>query len=406
MSNVFQSITTGAANLKNIYEGPILTQFNDDLPMYKNIEKEHKGWSGLAVIRSLKVRRNQGVGAGSDGGNLPSIGAQTNVNATINAKFNWLRFGITAGMVASSKNDAGSFVRQASYELEEGYNDLKNDISRQVSWNGRGDLCAVNTAAVASTSLVIKGREDVEAALKFIDVGAVVDIVTTAGVYKAQGITVTATSGSATALTATLTLDSPVTCAAGDILVRTGSYNKEIQGLLYSLDGATTGSVYGIDRAVYQVYQGAVVDADAAQLGLDLMKQAQVLGRRRGGAKVKAWMLDFDTERFYEKLLVADKRFVNTMKGDGGFSTKESEHLEYGGAPIIPDKDFPRRLVGIDPQAWKWYVLEEMKFASETGAMYIAQTDVDAWEVRIRFFANLFNQKPSACPTLMDYISP
>jgi hypothetical protein len=101
MANTFQSISTGAANLKNIYEGPVLTQFNDDLPIYKNIEKEHKGWSGLAIVKSLKMRRNQGIGAGSDGGNLPSIGAQTNVQATINAKFNWLRFGLTAGMVDS-----------------------------------------------------------------------------------------------------------------------------------------------------------------------------------------------------------------------------------------------------------------------------------------------------------------
>lgn len=405
MSNTFQSISTGAANLKNIYEGPVLTQFNDDLPVYKNISKEHKGWSGLAVIKSLKLRRNQGIGAGSDGGNLPAIGAQTNQNATINAKFNWLRFGITAGMVASSKNDAGSFVRQAAYELEEGYNDFRADINRQISWNGRGDLCAVNTAAVASTSLSIKGREAVEAALKFVDVNQIVDIVSTAGVVKATGVTITATSGTPTALTATLTLDQPVTCAADDILVRTGSYNKEIQGFLYSLDNGTT-SIYGIDRSVYQIYQGSVIDGGGVNLQLDLMKQAQVLARRRGGAKIKAWWTDFDTERFYEKLLVSDKRFVNTRKGDGGFTNGEQDYLEYGGAPMVPDQSTPRRMFGIDPQAWKWYVLEEMKFASETGAMYIAQTDVDAWEVRVRFFANLFNQKPNACATLEDYISP
>jgi hypothetical protein len=207
-------------------------------------------------------------------------------------------------------------------------------------------------------------------------------------------------------LTATLTLDTAVTCAADDILVRTGSYNKEIQGMLYTLDGLTTGSIYGIDRAVYQVFQGSTIDGAGANLQLDLMKQAQILARRRGGAKIKAWWTDFDTERFYERLLVSDKRYVNTMKGDGSFTTGGQEYLEYGGAPLVPDQSMPRRLIGIDPNAWKWYVLEEMKFASETGAMYIAQTDVDAWEVRVRFFANLFCQKPSACASLEDYISP
>lgn len=405
MSNVFQSITTGAANLKNIYEGPIVTQFNDDLPIYKNIEKETKGWSGLAVIRSLKVRRNQGIGAGSDGGNLPSIGVQTNVDATINAKFNWLRFGITAGMVASSKNDAGSFVRQASYELEEGYNDLRNDVNRQISWNGRGDLALVNTAAVASTTLVIKGRESVEPALKFVDVGQMLDIVTSGGTVQASGVQVVSISGAPTDLTATLTLSQSVTASADSILVRSGSFNKEIQGMLYSLDNGTS-TIYGVDRSTYISYQGAGVDASSANLSLDLIKRAQILARQRGGAKIKAYWTDFDTERFYEKLLVADKRFVNTMSGDGSFTTKENSYLEYGGAPMVPDQSCPRRILGIDPNCWKWYVLEELKFASETGTMYIAQTDVDAWEVRVRFFANLFNQKPSACPFLLGYISP
>lgn len=406
MANTFQSITTGAANLKNIYEGPILTQFNDDLPVYKNIEKETKGWSGLAVVRSLKVRRNNGIGSGTDGGNMPSIGAQTTVNATINAKFNWLRFGITAGMIASSKNDAGSFVRQASYELEEGYNDLKNDINRQIGWNGNGCLATVNTASVASTSLVIAGRESVDPALMFVDVGLQFDVYDSTGAtLKAAGVTVTAVSGTPTALTATLTLDTAITTSATDILVRSGSINNDIQGMLYSLDGLTT-SIYGVNRSTYPSYQGAVVSASSNALSLDYLKQAQVLARRRGAAKVKAWWTNFDSERFYERLLVSDKRFVNTMTGDGSFTTTGTQYLEYGGAPVIADKDFSRRFIGIDPSAWKWYVLEEMKFASETGAMYIAQTDVDAWEVRVRFFCNLFNQKPSACPVLSTYIAP
>lgn len=35
-------------------------------------------------------------------------------------------FGITGPMIAASKSNVGSFVRCASFELEEGYNDLKS----------------------------------------------------------------------------------------------------------------------------------------------------------------------------------------------------------------------------------------------------------------------------------------
>jgi len=42
----------------------------------------------------------------------------------------------------------------------------------------------------------------------------------------------------------------------------------------------------------------------------------------------------------------------------------------------------------------------------ETGSIYIAQTDNDQLEVRVRFFANMFNEKPSASAVLYQYISP
>ncbi len=37
---------------------------------------------------------------------------------------------------------------------------------------------------------------------------------------------------------------------------------------------------------------------------------------------------------------------------------------------------------------------------------YIAQSDVDSYEVRLRWFGNLFNEQPSACAVLTNYISP
>jgi hypothetical protein len=91
MSNVFQNLTNGLGQLKNFYEGPIVSQFNDDMPAYRAIEKDKKSWSGLQVVRPLKVRRNQGIGATTDGGDLPAIGKQNVQQAIIQAKYNYLR---------------------------------------------------------------------------------------------------------------------------------------------------------------------------------------------------------------------------------------------------------------------------------------------------------------------------
>ena len=48
----------------------------------------------------------------------------------------------------------------------------------------------------------------------------------------------------------------------------------------------------------------------------------------------------------------------------------------------------------------------ELEWADETGAYMIAQTSADSFEARLRLFANLFLEKPSASACLQNYISP
>lgn len=406
MANSFQSVTSGLAELKNYYQGPIISQFNDDLPVYRGAAKGKHSWSGQQVIRPIKVRRNQGIGATSDGGSLPAIGRQTTVQAIIAARYNYLRFGVTGPMIKASQQDIGSFVRAAAFELEQGYMDLKSDVNRQLSWDGTGDLARMNAAASGATSIVIKGREDTDAALRFVDIGLVFDVYSS-GTLVSSGHEVTAiTSGDADDTTATLTVSPALTASADDVLVRSNATESlEIQGLLTQLDGATS-TVFNVDRSEYISFQGNVVDRGAAQLTLDAMQQAQDEAERRGGGMVNAIYTDFASRRMYQKLLTADKRYVNTMKGDGGFSSVDENYLEFNGVPVVADKDAPRRMFFLKNGNIVKYVLCEMEFADETGSMYIAQTDNDELEVRIRFFANLFNEQPSGSAVITNYVSP
>lgn len=406
MANLFQSISSGLAELKNFYEGPIVDLFNEELPVLRGAEKIKKGWNGYQVVRPLRVRRNQGIGAVTDGGTLPAIGRQSTVQAVISSKFNYLRFGVTGPMIKASQSDVGSFVRSAKYELEMGYNDLKSDVNRQLSWDGTSDLATANANTVASLSLVIAGRESVEPALKFVDVGLVFDIYTSAGVLVQSAITVNSiSSGTPESSTATIVCNVPVTCSATDVLVRSGSFGNEVQGLLTSLDGGTS-TIYGVDRSSYISYQGNVIDMGGAVLSLDAIQNVTNRAIRRAGAKPSAYYMDFDTQRMYQKLLTADKRYVNTMEGDGGFAKRGESYLQFNGIPLVPDKDCPQRFFVLDRESWKNYVLCEMEFADETGSMYIAQTDEDTFEVRIRYFTNLFPENPAANGVLKSYVSP
>ena len=407
MANQFQSVSAGLAQLKNYYQGPIIDLLNEETPIYRAAEKVKQGWSGYQVVRPLRVRKNQGIGATSDGGNLPSIGRQTTVQATISAKFNYLRFGITGPMIKASASDVGSFVRSAAYELKMGYQDLQSDVNRQLSWDGTSDIATLSTAASATTSIVIAGRESTEPALKFVDVGLVFDIVDSNGNYKAQAVTVNSiSSGTATSSTATIVLDQPVTASANDILIRAGSLNQEIQGILTALDGNTT-TIYGVDRSLYPAYQGNASALSNQALTLDAMQTPFNEGLRRGSVgSYNAVYTDFTSLKYYQKLLTPDKRYSNTVEGDGTFGKKGKFYMEFNGISIVPDKDCPTRFFFLPAEVLKMYELCAMEFADETGSMYIAQTDADSLEVRIRHFANLFNEQPAACAVLSGYAAP
>ena len=414
MANQFQGITSGLAELKNFYQGPIVDQFSEDLPIYRGSEKGKYSWSGYQVVRPLRTNRNQGIGATSDGGVLPQIGRQTTIQALIPAAFNYLRFGITGPMIESSKSDVGSFVRSASFELEMGYEDLKSDVNRQLSWNGNGNMGRVNTTVVASTTVVIKGREDTEPALKFLDVGGYYDIYTSAGALVQSGITLnTISSGTASSSTATVVFDQAVSATAGDIFIRSGSYGQEIKGILTQLDGGTS-TVFNIDRSLYIQTQGNVVyctstgatGGQGQPLNLAYLQQAEDEAARRGGRGINAIYSDFTSRSYYQKLLTADKRYVNTMKGDGGFSDLDKNYLEFNGKAWVADKDCPTRIFFLPEKQIEKYVLAEMAFADETGSMYIAQSEADSLEVRIRFFAQLFNAKAAGSAVVTEYVSP
>ncbi len=311
-------------------------------------------------------------------------------------------------MIKASKSDVGSFVRSASYELEMGYKDIKNNVNRQLGWNGDGKLATVNAAVAGSNVMVIAGRESTAPALQFVDVDLTFDIYTSGGVLVQSSVTVSSiSSGTPNSATATLVLDQVVNCSATDVLIQANSANQEIKGLFYALDGNTS-TIYGVDRSTYMAFQGNVTSLSSGQLTLNAMQGAFNQGLRRGNVgEYSAILTDYTTQQYYQKLLTPDKRYVNVNDGDGGFGDKTGKTmLEFDGVPMVIDKDFPTRLAFLPKGVLKNYKLAELEFADETGSMMIAQTGVDSFEVRVRLFSQLFNEQPAACSVLTTYISP
>ncbi len=410
MSNLFQGIQSGLAELKTNFQGPMENLIQEQVPLFRMAEKNTKQWEGEKVVRPLRTNRNQGIGATSDGGVLPKIGRQKTTRAEIFAKYNYLRFGITGPMIKASKSNKGSFVRAASYELEMGYNDLRKDMNRQANWDGSGTLARVAVAASASNVLVIKGRSDGEVALKYIDIDTTFDVIVN-GAVVASGITCTDfTSGNASSAQATIITDIPVTAGVNASIVRANSYLQEVQGLYYALDGNTT-TIYGVDRAKVLAYQGNVQDLATSgggntTLSLGVMQSIFNEGLRRGTTQTyDAILTDLSGIAAYQKLLLPDKRYTG-MEGDGSFGKKGKFGLEFNGIPIMFDNDSPPVFTFLNSDTFENHVLADMEFADESGAMMIAQTDTDAYEVRVRYFNNFYNAGPNSDAVLKNWTSP
>lgn len=367
-------------------------------------EKGKEKFNGLQVVRPIKVLRNPGIGATSDGGNLPAIGQQTTAQAQISAKFLYLRFGITGPMIKSSQGDKGAFISGMEFEMEEGLTDIKQDTNRQILWNGNGTLATLSANATATNVITVTGRTSGENGNKYLFQSMVVDIVSAVtGLVTNEGVTITTVTGTTTA---TITFNVPVTASSGDYVVRTNALNNEVQGIQYTLDGGTS-TIYNINRSTYQQFQGNVLSNSNNALSLNFLKQGWNQGKLRGGAKYDMQFVDYDSERFYEKLLIADKRYMGKVKGDGTFSNKDENYLEYGGIPVVADKDMPDPYwLMVDSKQWKKYVLSELEWADETGAYLIAQTGTDSFEARLRLFFNLFCEKPPGQVLFNSYISP
>ena len=157
MANSFASSSLAATVglLKNWYADAIVSQFNDEIPLYKHMESGREKAAGLQVVRAVKVRRNQGIGWTTDGGLLPAIGTQTTAQATIPFKFGYLRFGLTGPMLAASKGDKAAFASVVEYEMDQGLIDFKNDFNRQLFWDSTADLATVSANAVSSNVITV-----------------------------------------------------------------------------------------------------------------------------------------------------------------------------------------------------------------------------------------------------------
>jgi hypothetical protein len=254
------SLTTAAALLKEIYEPGLQEQLNTEVVGLRRIEKTSEGVSadtgGRYVRFPVRVRRNQGIGYRQELEQLQAGGQQGYAAAQIGLKFGYGRLRVSGQLMDLAETNEQAFVNALDEEVEGLKSDVLKDCNRIFYGDGTGALAVLTANATANTATA--------QSTQYLEVGQVIDIVSTAGAVRGANRTITAINTSTGAVTydgADITTD-----ITGDLIVRQGSgpvsstVMREPNGLKSIV--TSTGALYNIDPATEPVW-AATVDSNA-----------------------------------------------------------------------------------------------------------------------------------------------
>lgn len=386
------NLTTLSDILKTQYIGPLNEQINQQCKLLNRVERiKDEIVTGKNFTLPLHISRNEGVGAKAEGANLPTAGAQGYKDSIFPMRYLYGVITVSGQSIAATKNSEGAFLRAVDSEMKGVTKDLKADLNRMLYGDGSGALAAATANASTSTTVTV----DSTAKLR---VGMKIDIIsgTTASV---SGAAITAIN-SATSFTHNGTA---AAVAASSSVYKAGAKDIEVMGLagiVSATDPISTG-LQGLTVALNPYWKASVLANSGTNrsLSLALMRTALDTVETAGNGKTTAIYTTHGVRRAYEALLQADRKYVNTMKLDGGIET-----LAYDNLPIIADKDCQaNKLYFVDESELVFAELGEggFQWMDEDGAI-LSRNGKDAYDAVLYRYCELATRARNAHCLLAD----
>lgn len=272
----------------------------------------------------IQVRQNGGAQNQDEAFRSNETGVKKQFSVPL--KINIWPIEMTNFAMAISKGSDHAFLSGLDRELKEALTMAKKDKNRQIFGSGTGQLCLVNGALVASTSLVVDTPGG-----QYLFPGMRIDIVSALnGTVEASNVKISSISDDEL----TITLASAVTVSNNSLVFRNGvgsnapTDGKEVMGFEGMSDDASLFTTFqGLSRSTYPVLNGSVTDANSAALTNDMLQRAADKVERRSGKEVNRIISHRNQRRQYISTVVTQKRFMNE-KLDSGFGV-----LEWNGIP-------------------------------------------------------------------------
>lgn len=397
-------LTTVAPLLKEVWLPTMNSAFNEEIIGLSRIERSggiRHDISGRYTVVPVRINRHQGIGARPERGILPLPGQRKYVGARVEVGAHYAIADVTSHMIALADGDPKSFANMFDEEFSGLRDDARKDFARQVYGTGGFGMSTVADITAGGANEVEVDRIqylEEEMLVDFVDPGT--ETVNAAGV-EIVGVT---ESGKL------IEVDDTTGIADGDVLVRAGSWGREITGfdqLIHDTD-----PVQNIDPADVRRWASVVDDNGGTGRAWNEVTQKAIIDkiRRRGGKIPSAMFTGFGVERAVFSDLSQTREFNDTITFGHGFSALP---FHYGAEviPMVSDPDFPEEE---DAATGKIHMVSEgdvdfyqeergWHFADETGSIFIAKTDrSDAWEYRMRFFGQLGVRQRNSHGTYAD----
>lgn len=370
------TLTTVSAITKEIYGPRIVEQLENETVLTRRIEKTSKGTTsevgGKYVTFPLKVRRNHGLGYRNELEQLQAPGQQGWTNVRVALRYGYGRVHLSGQTMELVDENHQAFTKAITAEMDGLRQDVQKDTNRIMWGNGVGTLATLTANQASGTTVTVATTD-----LHFIDLDQMVDVVAAAnGTPRGSNLKVTAINAG----TGVITLSGTVTAAViGDIIVRTGNYGREPQGI--SSIVKASGALFNLDPAAEPKWKS---EEDTSGGALSESKMIAMCDRlRTNGGRPSAIFTDLGTNRAYFNLLTTQRRFSNTKDFEGGFNGLAFSYGEE--IPVVTDVDAPlAKMWFLREDDFKIYRSKPWYFDDKDGSVWKWVTDFDAWQALLK----------------------
>lgn len=397
------NLTSIASGLKRIYDDYIAQMQNLKARSIDEIGKSAKKYNagGEGFFGAINDYGNESVGAISETESFRTIDSEHYQQWKVSPKVLVAPIEFSGLVSKAADSDEEAFANMVVEALDKAKDRLLSDENRQFFGLGTG-LLASPTGAVASdvTSFAVDSTQYIRTNM-VIDIfnGATktIDSKRVTNVDRVNNIVYFATSlGAVLNATSEIVKENVRDSAASD--------GKEMMGLRGIVDDSTDLTTFqNINAATTGEWRSIRTSAASANLTSDMLQRLIDDVEVISGEEIDLLLTHPKQRRKYLDLIVANKRYNDTLKGDVGLT-----ELSFNGKKFVLDKDCQTSVIyAVKKAQLRKFEVAPMEMASHDGSdQFLRLANQDAFQAYWRHYANFGTAKRNAHGKIVSLAVP